>query len=89
VLSPCSHAGIVNACLAAHDEFGDLPVNILLGGYLLAGKPMEPRIEPTVRHLEARITPRVVALVHCTGMGGRPSAVRTVVPADELVSPFG
>ena len=67
VLSACSHAGIVNACLEAKTHFPDVPIDLVLGGYHLAGKAMEPRIGPTVRDLEARIAPRLIAPGHCTG----------------------
>ncbi len=67
VLSACSHAGIVNACLGARDAYQGTPVDIVLGGYHLSGKPMEPRIAVTVRDLQERIQPRVVAPGHCTG----------------------
>jgi len=36
-LSACSHAGVVNACLAARAAFGGLPIDVVLGGYHLAG----------------------------------------------------
>ncbi|HTS21205.1 MAG TPA: MBL fold metallo-hydrolase [Casimicrobiaceae bacterium] len=67
VLSACSHAGIVNACLCATKHFPGSPVDVVLGGYHLAGKAMEARIEATVHDLETRIDPRVVAPGHCTG----------------------
>ena len=67
VLSACSHAGIVNACLSAQSEFPDVPVDVVLGGYHLAGKVMEQRIEATIADLTTRIQPRVVAPGHCTG----------------------
>ncbi len=67
VLSACSHAGIVNACLGAKDRFPGSPIDVVLGGYHLAGGPMEPRIAPTVDDLETLIRPRVVAPGHCTG----------------------
>ena len=67
VFSACSHAGIVNACLEAKGHFPDTPIDAVLGGYHLAGKAMEPRIEDTVRDLEARVDPRLVAPGHCTG----------------------
>nr|NIR32057.1 MBL fold metallo-hydrolase [Gammaproteobacteria bacterium]NIR82603.1 MBL fold metallo-hydrolase [Gammaproteobacteria bacterium]NIU06562.1 MBL fold metallo-hydrolase [Gammaproteobacteria bacterium]NIX87835.1 MBL fold metallo-hydrolase [Gammaproteobacteria bacterium] len=67
VLSACSHAGIVNACLGAKAQFPDMPVDVVLGGYHLAGKAMEARIGPTVRDLQTRIEPRLVAPGHCTG----------------------
>lgn len=67
VFSACSHAGIVNACLAARAAFSDMPVDVVLDGYHLAGRAMEARIDPTVGDLAARIDPRVVAPGHCTG----------------------
>ncbi len=67
VFSACSHAGIVNACLGAKTYFPDTPVDAVLGGYHLAGKAMEARIDQTVRDLETRIEPNLVAPGHCTG----------------------
>jgi 7,8-dihydropterin-6-yl-methyl-4-(beta-D-ribofuranosyl)aminobenzene 5'-phosphate synthase len=67
VLSACSHAGIVNACLGAKARFAGSPVDVVLGGYHLAGGPMEPRIGPTVDDLEQLVSPRIVAPGHCTG----------------------
>jgi 7,8-dihydropterin-6-yl-methyl-4-(beta-D-ribofuranosyl)aminobenzene 5'-phosphate synthase len=67
VFSACSHAGIVNACLNARKHFPGATIDVVLGGYHLAGKAMEPRIEPTVHDLKTRIEPRVVAPGHCTG----------------------
>jgi len=67
VLSACSHAGVVNACRCARDAFPDDPVDVVLGGYHLAGAGVEDRIEPTVAALRDEIRPRVVAPGHCTG----------------------
>jgi 7,8-dihydropterin-6-yl-methyl-4-(beta-D-ribofuranosyl)aminobenzene 5'-phosphate synthase len=67
VLSACSHAGIVNACLGVQKHFPDTPIDLVLGGYHLAGKAMEERIGPTVRDLKTRIDPSLVAPGHCTG----------------------
>ena len=67
VLSACSHAGVVNACLGAQDRFPGSPIDVVLGGYHLAGGPMEPRIQPTVDDLDTLIRPRIVAPGHCTG----------------------
>lgn len=67
VLSACSHAGIVNACLGAKKYFPDASVDLVIGGYHLAGKGMEARIKPTVDDLQTRINPRLVAPGHCTG----------------------
>jgi 7,8-dihydropterin-6-yl-methyl-4-(beta-D-ribofuranosyl)aminobenzene 5'-phosphate synthase len=67
VLSACSHAGVVNAALAARDAFDGTPVDVVLGGYHLAGSAMEARIDETVRDLAELVEPAVVAPGHCTG----------------------
>ena len=67
VFSACSHAGIVNACLAARDAVPDEPVDLVLGGYHLAGAAMEARIAATVGDLDELVAPRLVAPAHCTG----------------------
>jgi 7,8-dihydropterin-6-yl-methyl-4-(beta-D-ribofuranosyl)aminobenzene 5'-phosphate synthase len=67
VLSACSHAGVVNACLGAMELVPETPVDVVLGGYHLAGAGMEDRIPQTVRDLAERVAPRVVAPGHCTG----------------------
>jgi 7,8-dihydropterin-6-yl-methyl-4-(beta-D-ribofuranosyl)aminobenzene 5'-phosphate synthase len=67
VLSACSHAGVVNACLGAQAQFAGRPIDVVLGGYHLAGGAMEDRIEATVRDLAERIDPAVIAPGHCTG----------------------
>ncbi|MCO8125970.1 MBL fold metallo-hydrolase [Acidimicrobiia bacterium EGI L10123] len=90
VLSACSHAGVVNACLEAVATHDDAPVDLVLGGYHLAGASVEGRIDATVRDLDERIGAAFVAPGHCTGWrakaamadrfaGGRyaPSAVGT------------
>ncbi len=80
VFSACSHAGIVNACLAAKVCFPDTPIDAVLGGYHLAGKAMEARIEPTVRDLQGRIEPRLVAPGHCTGWRAKARLADTFAP---------
>lgn len=67
VLSACSHAGIVNACLGAVERFPGAPIDVVLGGYHLAGAAMETRIHATVDDLDMRVRPRIVAPGHCTG----------------------
>ena len=67
VLSACSHAGVVNACLGAQAAFPGAPIDVVLGGYHLAGAAVEDRIEATVRDLDERIGARVLAPGHCTG----------------------
>ena len=41
VLSACSHAGVVNASLTARELASGLPIDVVLGGYHLAGLAME------------------------------------------------
>ncbi len=67
VLSACSHAGIVNVGLEARQLTRDRPIDVLLGGYHLAGTTVEDRIDPTLRDLTALVAPRIVAPGHCTG----------------------
>ncbi len=67
VLSACSHAGVVNACLGAQAAFSGAPIDVVLGGYHLAGAAVEDRIEATVRDLDERVGAQVLAPGHCTG----------------------
>jgi 7,8-dihydropterin-6-yl-methyl-4-(beta-D-ribofuranosyl)aminobenzene 5'-phosphate synthase len=67
VLSSCSHAGIVNVGLEALRLLPERPVDLLLGGYHLAGAGVEDRIGPTVDDLAGLVAPRIVAPGHCTG----------------------
>jgi 7,8-dihydropterin-6-yl-methyl-4-(beta-D-ribofuranosyl)aminobenzene 5'-phosphate synthase len=80
VLSACSHAGVVNACLAAMGRFPDLPVDVVLGGYHLAGAAMEDRIDDTVRDLVELVGPRLVAPGHCTGWRARVALAAAFAP---------
>jgi 7,8-dihydropterin-6-yl-methyl-4-(beta-D-ribofuranosyl)aminobenzene 5'-phosphate synthase len=67
VLTACSHAGVVNVGLEARRLQPSQPIDLLLGGYHLAGTTVEDRIEPTVRDLREIVMPRIVAPGHCTG----------------------
>lgn len=80
VLSACSHAGVVNACLGAQSLFPDEPMDTVLGGYHLAGGLMEPRIPETVRDLRERIGPRIVAPGHCTGWRAKAALATEFAP---------
>jgi 7,8-dihydropterin-6-yl-methyl-4-(beta-D-ribofuranosyl)aminobenzene 5'-phosphate synthase len=79
-LSSCSHAGVVNAALGALKAFGGEPIDVILGGFHLAGGGMEPRIEQTVRDLADRIKPRVVAPGHCTGWRAKAALAHAFAP---------
>ncbi len=89
VLSACSHAGIVNACLSAKAEFPKTPVDVVLGGYHLAGKIMEQRIEETVADLGTRIRPRIVAPGHCTGWRAKARLADAFAPGQYAPSVVG
>jgi 7,8-dihydropterin-6-yl-methyl-4-(beta-D-ribofuranosyl)aminobenzene 5'-phosphate synthase len=80
VLSACSHAGIVNACLGAQQAFAPAPVDVVLGGYHLSGREMEKRIGATVRDLKERIRPRIVAPGHCTGWRAKAALAQAFAP---------
>jgi len=64
-------------------------VDVVLGGYHLAGKAMEPRVEPTVRDLKTRIEPHVVAPGHCTGWRAKASLANTFSPGRYAPSVVG
>jgi 7,8-dihydropterin-6-yl-methyl-4-(beta-D-ribofuranosyl)aminobenzene 5'-phosphate synthase len=89
VLSACSHAGIVNACLGAKQHFPNTPIDLVLGGYHLAGKAMEQRIEPTIRDLERRVGPRLVAPGHCTGWRAKARLAHAFAPGRYAPSVVG
>jgi 7,8-dihydropterin-6-yl-methyl-4-(beta-D-ribofuranosyl)aminobenzene 5'-phosphate synthase len=80
VLSSCSHAGVVNACLGARSLFQDAPIDVVLGGYHLSGRAMETRIDATVRDLKERVRPRVVAPGHCTGWRAKAALAQAFAP---------
>ena len=89
VLSACSHAGVVNACLDAQGEFDQVQIDVVLGGYHLAGKAMEARIPETVRDLDQRIQPRIVAPGHCTGWRAKTALCNVFSPGRYAPSVVG
>ena len=89
VLSACSHAGVVNVCLGAQREFDRAQIDTVLGGYHLAGKAMEARISDTVRDLETRIRPRLVAPGHCTGWRAKTALSNSFAPGGYATSVVG
>jgi 7,8-dihydropterin-6-yl-methyl-4-(beta-D-ribofuranosyl)aminobenzene 5'-phosphate synthase len=89
VFSACSHAGIVNACLGAQGAFPDTPLDLVLGGYHLAGRIMEMRIADTVRDLERLVRPRIVAPGHCTGWRAKAALAQAFAPAHYAPSVVG
>ena len=86
---PCSLAGIINACLSAQTEFPNVPIDVVLGGYHLAGSVMEQRIDATVDDLSTKINPRAVAPKHCTGWRAKARLSDTFVPGRYAPSVVG
>jgi 7,8-dihydropterin-6-yl-methyl-4-(beta-D-ribofuranosyl)aminobenzene 5'-phosphate synthase len=80
VLSACSHAGVINACLTARELSSGLPIDVVLGGYHLAGLAMEKRIDDTVRDLVEIVAPRLVAPGHCTGWRAKAALAAAFAP---------
>jgi 7,8-dihydropterin-6-yl-methyl-4-(beta-D-ribofuranosyl)aminobenzene 5'-phosphate synthase len=80
VLSSCSHAGVVNVCLSAQKAFPNLSIDVVLGGFHLSGRGMESRIEATVRDLQDRIRPRILAPGHCTGWRAKAALAHAFAP---------
>ena len=89
VFSACSHAGVVNVGLEARRLRPNQPVDLLLGGYHLAGATVDDRIEPTVRDLTNLVAPRIVAPGHCTGWRAVAALVEAFSPAGSAPSVVG
>lgn len=89
VLSACSHAGVVNACLAAAKASDDTPIDLVLGGYHLSGKAMETRIPETVRDLSERVQPTLVSPGHCTGWRAKAALADAFAPGRYAPSVVG
>ena len=66
IISGCAHAGIINTIRYAQQITGLAKVYAILGGFHLAGKEFEKRIEPTIEELK-KINPELVVPSHCTG----------------------
>ena len=78
VVSGCAHAGIINTITYAQRITGITNVYAVLGGFHLAGRENENRIEQTVKELN-RINPKLIAPSHCTGWRGI-FAIAHVIP---------
>jgi 7,8-dihydropterin-6-yl-methyl-4-(beta-D-ribofuranosyl)aminobenzene 5'-phosphate synthase len=66
IISGCAHAGIINTIRYAQQITGLSKVYAILGGFHLAGKEFEKRIEPTIGELK-KINPDLIVPSHCTG----------------------
>jgi len=89
VLSACSHSGIVNVGLEARRLLPGTPIDLLLGGYHLAGASVEPRIDQTVKDLFEDVQPRFVAPGHCTGWRAATALADAFGPAGYAPSVVG
>lgn len=78
VISGCAHSGIINTITYAQQITGITTICAVLGGFHLAGRENENRIEPTVKELK-RINPQLIAPSHCTGWRGM-CAIANVMP---------
>jgi len=66
IISGCAHAGIINTITYAPRITGVRRVYAVMGGFHLAGKENESRIEQTVKELK-QVNPNLVVPSHCTG----------------------
>ena len=66
VISGCAHAGIINTLSYSRQITGLDTVYAVMGGFHLAGKGFEEKIEPSITELK-RINPELIAPSHCTG----------------------
>ncbi len=69
ILSGCAHAGIINTVTYARRITGITNIYAVMGGFHLAGKENENRIEQTVSELKG-ISPKLIVPSHCTGWRG-------------------
>jgi 7,8-dihydropterin-6-yl-methyl-4-(beta-D-ribofuranosyl)aminobenzene 5'-phosphate synthase len=80
VVSGCAHAGIINTINYARCISGVSDVYAVMGGFHLAGKENEKRVKPTMAEME-RISPKLVAPMHCTGWRGMFAIAQTLPEA--------
>jgi 7,8-dihydropterin-6-yl-methyl-4-(beta-D-ribofuranosyl)aminobenzene 5'-phosphate synthase len=66
VVSGCAHAGIINTVNYAQQITGTKKVYAVIGGFHLAGKTFENRIQQTIEELQ-KINPKLIVPSHCTG----------------------
>ncbi|MFX1402821.1 MAG: MBL fold metallo-hydrolase [Promethearchaeota archaeon] len=80
VISGCAHAGIINTIHLAQQitEVGE--VHAVIGGFHLAGRDCEPRINQTVKMLR-KLNPKIVVPMHCTGWRGKYAILKAMPQA--------
>ena len=70
ILSGCAHAGIINTIKYAKQIAGVTEVYAVIGGFHLAGKEAETRIQQSIEEMQ-RINPAIIITAHCTGWRAR------------------
>ncbi len=66
IISGCAHAGIINTALYAKQITRVENIYAIMGGFHLAGKENEERIEQTIKELK-QLNPKRIIPTHCTG----------------------
>lgn len=69
IVSGCAHSGIINTCLYAQKLTKVKKIHAIIGGFHLAGKEYESRINETIKELK-KLKPALIAPAHCTGWRG-------------------
>jgi 7,8-dihydropterin-6-yl-methyl-4-(beta-D-ribofuranosyl)aminobenzene 5'-phosphate synthase len=80
IISGCAHAGIINTISYAQRISGIMNIYAVMGGFHLAGKENENRIEQTVKEL-GRVSPKLIVPSHCTGWRGMCVIAKTLPEA--------
>jgi 7,8-dihydropterin-6-yl-methyl-4-(beta-D-ribofuranosyl)aminobenzene 5'-phosphate synthase len=80
IISGCAHAGIINTISYAQRTSGIMSTCAVMGGFHLAGKENENRIDQTVKEL-GRISPKLIVPSHCTGWRGMCTIAKTLPEA--------
>jgi len=80
VICGCGHAGVVNTILYAQQLTSVEAVYAVLGGFHLAGRTFERRINETVEELK-RISPKLLVSSHCTGWRANLAMFKTMPEA--------
>ena len=78
VISGCAHSGIINTISYAQRISGITNTYAVMGGFHLAGKGYENRIDKTTEELR-QISPKLIVPSHCTGWRGI-CAIAKVLP---------
>jgi 7,8-dihydropterin-6-yl-methyl-4-(beta-D-ribofuranosyl)aminobenzene 5'-phosphate synthase len=84
ILTGCSHAGIINVCRHAKEQFPDAPFYALVGGLHLV-YPNEDLIEETIAELKG-FGLKVIIAGHCTGWRAMNALVNAF--GEEVVDPL-